>query len=415
MEFKQDPLPLIAFKAIAEDINYGQIPEYQPVYQRDGGVWRLEQEQLLIDSVLRGIDIPKIYLRRLENSPYKYEVIDGQQRIRCLVRFLNNQFALAKDVPKLEFDGKSSTIAGKSCEQLDDDIKIKRLYIYSITVVTISQASEDEVADLFYRLNNGKSLTMAEVRNSMPGEVTKFVRKLANHSFFKRCSFNNRGKAYDQMVAQMLCLELNGGMTDISDKVLTPMYRKYEKGLPPKIVIAVEKNLDLLARMFPGRSKLLRRAAVINLYMLISYLSKYRQVKNALADICTWFERTEVKRQKDPEYQLLMTRGVNGRQSIESRFRWILAEFMANFDQFKIVELDPRRNFTEEQKVEIFIRDNKRCQGFSCGGRIIKDGEEWHADHIIPWIQGGRTEVSNGQVLCPTCNLQKGARFWSIV
>ena len=111
MEFRQDPLPLITFKAIAETINYGQVPDHRPVYQRDGGVWKLDKEQLLVDSVLRGIDIPKIYLRRLDHGLYKYEVVDGQQRIRCLVRFLNNRFALADNASGLCIDGKSYSIA----------------------------------------------------------------------------------------------------------------------------------------------------------------------------------------------------------------------------------------------------------------------------------------------------------------
>jgi hypothetical protein len=415
MESKQDPLPLITFKATADSINYGQIAGQQPVYQRDSGVWDLEQEQLLIDSVLRGIDIPKLYLRRLENSVYKYEVIDGQQRIRTLVRFLNNQFPLAPDSPELVIDGKSYFVAGKTCSELNDDVTIKRLYPYSITVVVISQATEDEVAELFYRLNNGTPLTAAEVRNAMPGEVTKFVRKISTHAFFQKCSFKNRGKAFDQIAAQMLCLELNGGLTDISDKILTPMYREYGDGIPAKIKTTVEKNIDFLDQIFPAKSKFLKRAVVINLYMLISYLSKHRNIKNALKDIHKWFEKTEVKRHRDSDYRLLMTRGANGRPSIEGRFKWIIAEFMSEFDNFQIVELDEKRNFGEEQKLELFIKYGKRCQGTFCGGRLIKDNETWHADHIMPWIQGGKTEIENGQVLCPTCNLKKGAKFWTVV
>ena len=289
-----------------------------------------------------------------------------------------------------------------------------RIATYQLTVVIISQAADDEVADLFYRLNNGEPLTAAEVRNSMPGEVTKLIRQLAAHPFFKKCGFKNRRRTFDQMAAQMLCLELKGGLTDISDKFLTPMYKDYASGVPNKVATTVQRISDLLDQMFPGQSKLLKRAVVINLYLLISYLTKHRKISSALKEMHKWFEKTEIKRQKDSEYRLLMTRGANGRPSIEGRFRWILSEFMAEFDRFQIVELDPQRNFTDEQKAELFVRDDKKCQGTSCGGKTVKDGENWHADHIIPWFCGGRTEISNGQVLCPTCNLRKGAKFWEI-
>ena len=187
MESKQDIWPLLTFKALADGINYGQVPNQQPTYRKDGGVWALEQEQLLIDSVLREIDIPKIYLRKLDSGRYKYEVIDGQQRIRALWRFLNDDFFLEEAASDLSIDGQSYPLAERTCSLLDEDVKTKRLFAYPLTVVIISEASEDEVAELFYRLNNGTPLTAAEVRNSMPGKVTKFVRELATHPFFKKC------------------------------------------------------------------------------------------------------------------------------------------------------------------------------------------------------------------------------------
>lgn len=40
--------------------------------------------------------------------------------------------------------------------------------------------------------------------------------------------------------------------------------------------------------------------------------------------------------------------------------------------------------------------------------------EGWHADHINPYSQGGETDITNAQALCPTCNLKKGASVMSI-
>lgn len=34
---------------------------FSPSYQRMGGIWNKRQKQMLIDSILNGFDIPKIY------------------------------------------------------------------------------------------------------------------------------------------------------------------------------------------------------------------------------------------------------------------------------------------------------------------------------------------------------------------
>ena len=53
-------------------------------YQR-GKVWSQPQQALLIDSVMRGFDIPKIFLRKLpDGNPYLFDVIDGKQRLTAI-------------------------------------------------------------------------------------------------------------------------------------------------------------------------------------------------------------------------------------------------------------------------------------------------------------------------------------------
>ena len=56
-------------------------------YQR-AKVWSKAQRSLLIDSILRGFDIPKIFLRKQsEGSPRLFDVIDGKQRLTAIWEF----------------------------------------------------------------------------------------------------------------------------------------------------------------------------------------------------------------------------------------------------------------------------------------------------------------------------------------
>ena len=69
--------------------------------------------------------------------------------------------------------------------------------------------------------------------------------------------------------------------------------------------------------------------------------------------------------------------------------------------------MDNARFFTSSQRNQIFLNSGGKCQ--SCGTEISL--ENFHADHIIPFSEGGITEVSNGQALCQKCNLAKGAKL----
>jgi len=63
------------------------------------------------------------------------------------------------------------------------------------------------------------------------------------------------------------------------------------------------------------------------------------------------------------------------------------------------------RTFSGAERASLFTLAEGRCS--SCGKDLL-DG--WHADHIKPFSAGGRTEMENGQALCPDCNLEKGSK-----
>jgi hypothetical protein len=72
-----------------------------PDYQREA-VWTTPQKQLLIDSLLNGIDIPKLYFHQRKQIPPEFDVVDGQQRIRAVTEFLEGGFKMAKDADPVD-------------------------------------------------------------------------------------------------------------------------------------------------------------------------------------------------------------------------------------------------------------------------------------------------------------------------
>ncbi|MCX6818524.1 MAG: HNH endonuclease [Candidatus Aenigmarchaeota archaeon] len=72
----------------------------------------------------------------------------------------------------------------------------------------------------------------------------------------------------------------------------------------------------------------------------------------------------------------------------------------------KEAERDTRRAFSQTQRNEIWDRQKGKCTGSHCGHKTLLRSAT-HYDHIIPWEKGGKTVVSNGQALCPTCHSVK--------
>ncbi|WP_245717587.1 TerD family protein [Nocardia jejuensis] len=62
------------------------------------------------------------------------------------------------------------------------------------------------------------------------------------------------------------------------------------------------------------------------------------------------------------------------------------------------------RAIAQDVKSRVWQRDGGRCVQCS-------DDQYLEFDHIIPWSRGGATSVDNLQILCRSCNLQKGARI----
>ncbi len=61
------------------------------------------------------------------------------------------------------------------------------------------------------------------------------------------------------------------------------------------------------------------------------------------------------------------------------------------------------RRFNAKQRDALWLAAGGRCS--LCG---VELGEDFHADHIVPFSKGGETDVLNGQALCPRCNAMKG-------
>lgn len=142
-------------------------------------VWDDTKSSRLIESLLLNVPIPVCYFAELEEGTYS--VIDGQQRLTAIYRFLKNEFALKS--LKIRPD-----LIGKRFSQLD--LTDKRL-ITSRTIrciVILKESNPNIRFDVFERLNsNSVRLNAQELRNSVfRGRLNDLLEELSTNDIFQK-------------------------------------------------------------------------------------------------------------------------------------------------------------------------------------------------------------------------------------
>lgn len=409
MEISKKPWPIMSVCGIKNRI------DTNPDFQRPA-VWSRSQKQLLIDTILRGYDIPKLYWRKVGAKPDKYDVVDGQQRLRAIFEFHSGEFPLSKDSESID----DVDISKMKYADLPDDLRLK-FDTYSLDVIVLVDTDEEEVREMFLRLQNGTTLKAQERRNAMPGNMRTFIKDLAKHPFLENCGFSNSRFTFDLIAAQMMAVELNGGPCNVKNANLNAMYKEQQDfDVSSPKARKIKKVLDYLLEVFPEKTPELERYSVISLYCMVSHCLEKYVMQNRHKDLHEWFLAFESKRaaeeglpedQRDPEllaYKERTSHSTDAEDSIAWRQDFLLRKFFEYVPD--IMLKDNQRLFSHEQRLAIFRRDQGICRvKLKCKG-VKCEWDAWEADHITAWSKGGKTVVENGQVACLACNSAKNSR-----
>ncbi len=189
------------------DWNNQQRVEIRPDFQRKA-VWSPAARVLLMDTVLRNIPMPKIFLQAVirNNDTYRV-VIDGQQRIKAILAFLNDELKLTKPY--------SGEYFGLYFSELPANVR-EDILSYKIDINEIRNAPDDIVRDIYSRVNKYTvALNKQELRRAdFPGAFLRLSEELAQIPFFESGRVftvtNSKRMGDVEFVSELLALLLRG-------------------------------------------------------------------------------------------------------------------------------------------------------------------------------------------------------------
>ncbi len=203
--------------------------DLNPSFQRRP-VWSDDQASYLIDTILSGLPFPEIYVRSTSapNGETHHEVVDGQQRVRSILRFGKNDLELGGEHVAAKW-------LGKSFEDLSDDQKMA-FWDYEVVVRDVGRASDLEIRDLFRRLNiYSMILTDQELRHAtFKGQFIKLMETLADDEWWIDMRIVNPRQVRrmeDVEYVSELFVGLVAGPQD-KKKSIDEFYRDFETDMP---------------------------------------------------------------------------------------------------------------------------------------------------------------------------------------
>lgn len=149
-----------------------------------GLVWDVGRKSLLIHSMLSGYPIPPFYATKDGGC---YDTLDGKQRANAIIDFIGGKFAL-EGIPEVESENEDGStdmvdINTLHFDEMEEALR-DEILAYPLTVYYFDGITDDEVSEMFFRLNNGKALSAIEL-SRVKAKSGDAIREIGKHELFK--------------------------------------------------------------------------------------------------------------------------------------------------------------------------------------------------------------------------------------
>lgn len=343
----------------------------RPAYQREL-CYNLKQMQAVIYSILNNHPINAMYFAENPNDPEyfctRYNCFDGQQRLISICRFARGDFSIPCE------DGKMYYLSNlrRAYPEL-----YQRFMNYKLNIYLTYGDLPHQIA-WFQRINTyGERLTEQEIRNvSYTGpwldDLKRYFSK-PNCAGYRLCKDYITGKVERQDYLQEILEWISYGEIDNYMQE-----HRYDSNAMVEWEY-VNDVIDWVKTIFPDRY----------------YREEMKGIHWGLLYNTYHDENYDAEEMEEHVKELMMDSEIKNKKGI---YQYVLT------DDPKYLSL---RTFDKAQKRTMFERQGGVCPICHKSFAIT----QMHADHIIPWSKGGKTELSNGQMLCSSCNLHKSDKM----
>lgn len=326
-------------------------------------VYDNDKQVLVIDSIVKGIPLPAFYFWK--NSDGNLEVLDGKQRIEAIKNFYQNNII---------YNGKLWMQTEQSIQDKINDTEIKDI---------ICTGDEQHKREIFRRINTlGVALSEYEVLNGLyHGEYLRGLSVYTENdrNAKKILGSSQRGKSKLTLLRLLGNIRHFSGSESINEYIKVNQNESFSNDQRE-----ISKYINFVSNIFDTYNQL-----PIYFSLSIKYLKDitiWKQNKIEINNRIQNYLKSDDSKltDKSKEIEDIILAIVNG------------------------ISVDPKRLFNTDDKKEVLKTVKQQNNKYECA--ICKQyfyAEEMQCDHIKPWSKGGRTVLSNAQVLCRACNINK--------
>ena len=347
---------------------YDGLLDIRPKYQREF-VYKDQQRDEVIRTIMRGLPLNVMYWCKVkkEDGSDGYEVMDGQQRTISFCEYVDGTFSVDE----------------KYFSNLPSDVR-ERILNYELFIY-VCDGTDSEKLEWFRIINiAGERLTDQELRNAVyAGPWTADAKKYFSKT---RCAAHQLASDYlngSSIRQEYLETALEWIAARDDDTIEGYMSKHQNDSNAYELWNYFRSVIDWVKAIFPKTRKEMKGLP----------WGLYYNAHHDRHDLDAKELEKEIQRLMEDD-DVTSKRGV---------YAYVLTG-------------DPKtlniRAFTNTQKRTVYERQKGICPRCVAENNPITHYaiEDMEADHITPWIEGGKTEIENCQMLCKRHNRMKGAK-----